>query len=114
MAEDDIPEEVEAAAEAVAAGKDEEQEKAPRHRDSEPFGLGLVLFVLGICVGFPLAVIGSDFLTRNAGLIITFILIFVTFFGLLGITLLMLRRRILGYLFNLSATTLEQFAKPTD
>ena len=110
MAEDDIPEEVEAVAEAVA--EDEEPEKTPRHRDSEPFGLGLVLFVLGICVGFPLAVIGSDFLTRNAGLIITFILIFVTFFGLLGITLLMLRRRILGFLFNLSATTLEQFAKP--
>jgi len=87
--------------------------RGPRgRRGGDAVGLGLVLFVLGICVGFPLAVIGSEFLTENAGLIITFVLIFVAFVGMLGMLLLLFRRRILGYLFGISVTTLDQFARP--
>lgn len=77
-----------------------------------PLGVGLVLFFLGIIVGFPLAIIGSTFLTENAGIIVAVVLTVAIILGVLGAALILFRRRILSYLFSVSTAKLEEFSKP--
>lgn len=81
-------------------------------REFGALGIGLILFIMGLAVGFPLAIIGTSFLTENAGLIVAIVLTITMLIALTGAIILLFRKKILSFLFNLSATQLDQFSKP--
>jgi len=80
--------------------------------DTSPVGIGLLLFTLGIGVGFPLAIVGSEFLSVNADVVVTIVLTALFILCVIGTVFLIFRQRILRYLFNVSSAQLEQFAGP--
>ena len=77
-----------------------------------PIGLGVFLFVLGIGVGFPLTIVGNVFLTQHVGVIVGVLLALLFAVCLVGVLLLLFRRAILGAVFRVTSSTLEQFAEP--
>ncbi len=81
-------------------------------REFGTLGIGLILFVMGLAIGFPLAVIGTSFLTENAGMIVAVVLTVTLIIALVGALILLFRKKILTFLFNLSSAQLEQFSKP--
>ncbi|WP_346898335.1 pentapeptide repeat-containing protein [uncultured Roseibium sp.] len=92
--------------------KAELSEAAAKRLEFSTVTIGLILFMIGIAVGFPLAVIGTSFLTENAGILVSIILTLAGVIALLGTLILLFRRRILQFLFNVSATQLELFSRP--
>lgn len=102
MTHEDIPEEDLA----------ERRDSATQKLEFGTLGIGLILFVMGLAVGFPLAMIGTSFLTDNAGLIVAIVLTIAIFVGLTGAIILLFRKKILSFLFNLSTSQLDQFSKP--
>ena len=92
--------------------KAELSEAAAKRLEFSTVTIGLILFMIGIAVGFPLAVIGTSFLTENAGILVSIILTLAGVIALMGTLILLFRRRILQFLFNVSATQLELFSRP--
>jgi len=77
-----------------------------------PMGLGLLLFALGIGVGFPLAIVSNEFLTANADVIVSVAMTALLFLCVFGAVILVLRKKILAYLFSVTTARLDQFAGP--
>ena len=88
------------------------QDVTTRSIEFGSLGIGLILFVLGVAIGFPLAMIGTSFLTDNAGAIVAVVITVTVIITLFGAVLLMFRRHILSYLFNITTDQLEQFSRP--
>jgi uncharacterized protein YjbI with pentapeptide repeats len=81
-------------------------------REFGALGIGLILFIMGLAVGFPLAIIGTSFLTENAGMIVAIVLTITMLVALTGAIILLFRKKILSFLFNLSTAQLDQFSRP--
>jgi uncharacterized protein YjbI with pentapeptide repeats len=83
-----------------------------RRRNAMTAGVVVLVFVLGLICGFPVAIFGIDYLTANA------MLIFGILFGLLLVMMLvaggivLFRRRILSTIFRVGEVEMERFAAP--
>lgn len=76
------------------------------------FGIAVVVFIIGVVVGFPISTFGVEFVTENSGLV------FGLLFGLLVIVLviaaalMIFRRQIWESLFKRGEVEMERFARP--
>lgn len=75
-------------------------------------GIGILIFVLGIALGFPVAIFGLDFFLENAGAM--FGLLFALLFVVVVATVLLLifRQQIWGKLFRYGQVEMQRFADP--
>ena len=75
-------------------------------------GIALVVFIIGVVVGYPLATFGIEFITGNAAAV--FVVLFILFVLVLLIagTLLIFRRPIWESLFRRGEVEMERFARP--
>ncbi|MCC2113610.1 MAG: hypothetical protein KDJ16_16365, partial [Hyphomicrobiales bacterium] len=75
-------------------------------------GIGFLLFLLGIGVGFPLAVVGNSFISRNADVVAAITLGALLIVCAAGATLILLRNWLLKRIFHVASAQIEQFATP--
>jgi len=75
-------------------------------------GIAIVVFVIGVVVGYPLATFGIEFITGNAGAVFTLLFILFVLVLLVAGTLLIFRRPIWQSLFRRGEVEMERFARP--
>ena len=75
-------------------------------------GIALVVFIIGVVVGYPLATFGVEFLTDNAGLVFGVLFGFFVLVLLVAGTLMIFRRVIWERLFKHGEVEMERFARP--
>lgn len=75
-------------------------------------GISLVVFIIGVVIGFPLATFGVEFLTNNAGTVFGLLFGFLVLVLLITGTLVIFRRQIWESLFKRGEVEMERFARP--
>lgn len=75
-------------------------------------GIALVVFVIGVVVGFPLATFGVEFLTENAGAVFGVLFAFFVLILIVAGTLMIFRKAIWQRLFKHGEVEMERFARP--
>jgi len=88
------------------------RETSTRKLEFGTFAIGLVLFIMGLVIGFPLAIIGTTFITENAGILVAIVLTIAMFVGITGALILIFRKQILTFLFNLTHSQLDELSRP--
>jgi uncharacterized protein YjbI with pentapeptide repeats len=75
-------------------------------------GISLVVFVIGVVVGYPLATFGVEFLTGNAGMVFGVLFGFFVLVLLIAGALMIFRKPIWESLFKRGEVEMERFARP--
>lgn len=75
-------------------------------------GIALVVFVIGVVVGYPLATFGVEFLTSNAGMVFGVLFGFFVLVLVIAGTLMIFRKQIWESLFKRGEVEMERFARP--
>jgi hypothetical protein len=76
------------------------------------FAMALVVFIIGVVVGFPLATFGVGFVTENASVVFTLLFAFFVLAVIVAGTVLIFRRPIWESLFRRGEVEMERFARP--
>ena len=104
MSDETAPEETGAAA--------ERHTEAVTLARSYSAGTGFLMFVLGLLVGFPLAIAGAGYLAANADLLAALVFAALIVIAGIGALIALNRRRIWEALFRISEVQLQHFAGP--
>lgn len=75
-------------------------------------GIALVVFIIGVVIGFPLATFGVEFLTNNAGTVFGLLFGFFVLVLVGAGTLMIFRKQIWESLFKRGEVEMERFARP--
>lgn len=75
-------------------------------------GISLVVFIIGVVIGFPLATFGVEFVTNNSGAVFGILFGFLVLILLVGGTVAIFRKQIWGMLFKRGEVEMERFARP--
>ncbi|MBU1305063.1 MAG: pentapeptide repeat-containing protein [Alphaproteobacteria bacterium] len=75
-------------------------------------GVGMLVFVLGVVTGFPLATAGADVVAQNLGMVLTALLGLLVALVVVIITIVVFRNRIWTGLFRRGEFEIEKFAGP--
>lgn len=75
-------------------------------------GIAIVVFVIGVVVGFPVATFGVEFLTQNAGMVFGLLFGFFVLVLLVAGVVLIFRQQIWQSLFKRGEVEMERFARP--
>lgn len=75
-------------------------------------GIALVVFIIGVVVGFPLATFGVEFVTANGGLVFGLLFGFLVLVLVVTAILMIFRRQIWESLFKRGEVEMERFARP--
>jgi len=93
----------------------EQQAKVERRsamRDVANIGAGILLFVLGLVAGFPLATSGTGYIADNLGQIFSVVLTLLIVFLFIAAVIFIFRRQIWESLFRRGEIEIERFALP--
>lgn len=75
-------------------------------------GIAIVVFIIGVVVGFPVATFGVEFLTQNAGVVFGLLFGFFVLVLLIAGFVLIFRQQIWQSLFKRGEVEMERFARP--
>jgi hypothetical protein len=75
-------------------------------------GIAVVVFIIGVVIGFPLATFGVEFVTNNSGAVFGILFGFLVLVLLVGGTVAIFRKQIWGMLFKRGEVEMERFARP--
>lgn len=75
-------------------------------------GIAIVVFIVGVVVGFPLATFGVEFVTSNGGLVFGLLFGFLVLVLVVTAILMIFRRQIWESLFKRGEVEMERFARP--
>jgi uncharacterized protein YjbI with pentapeptide repeats len=75
-------------------------------------GISVVVFIIGVVVGYPLATFGIEFFTANAGMVFGLLFGFLVLALVIGGVLMIFRRQIWESLFKRGEVEMERFARP--
>ncbi|MGV3491728.1 MAG: pentapeptide repeat-containing protein [Devosia sp.] len=76
------------------------------------FGIALVVFIIGVVVGFPIATFGVEFLTNNAGMVFGLLFGFLVLVLVIAAGVTIFRQQIWQGLFKRGEVEMERFARP--
>ncbi|UYO00806.1 MAG: pentapeptide repeat-containing protein [Devosia sp.] len=83
-----------------------------RQSDAANILAAVLVFVLGVVTGFPLATTGVQFLTENLGQVLTVLLVLLLVALVIATLLFIFRKQIWGSLFRRGEIEMERFAQP--
>lgn len=75
-------------------------------------GIAVVVFIVGVVVGFPLSTFGVEFVTANSGLVFGLLFGFLVLVLVVTAVLMIFRRQIWESLFKRGEVEMERFARP--
>lgn len=87
-------------------------ERRSAMRDIANIGAGVLLFVLGLVTGFPLATSGTSYIADNLGQVFAVVLTLLVVFLFIAAVIFIFRRQIWEGLFRRGEIEIERFASP--